>query len=787
MLEPGTLLAGRYEVRSVLGAGGMGEVYRATDRRLRRDVAVKVLPERLSHDTRARARFEREAQALAALAHPGILAVHDSGAEGGHAFVVTELLEGETLRDRLRQGHLPWAKAAELGARVAEALAAAHGRGVVHRDLKPENLFLTADGGVRVLDFGLALVTEPDAAPADVSTARTEPGTVLGTVPYMAPEQVRGLPADARSDIFALGCVLHEAITGRSTFARATSADTIAAILGAEPEDLAATDPALPPALALTVRRALEKSAEARFQSARDLAFALRMGSTASGALPPAAPAPPRPRWRRPLVLGAALALAGLAGSGILALRNRPAPVRTVAVLPLASGGGGELDFLADGIAEAVIQSLSRLSGVRVMARSTVFRYRGAGVEPRQVGRELRADAVLTGSVAERGGKVRVAAELVDVATGSRLWGEGYEGRLEDLLGTQRAIAREVIRALRLDPAPARRDEIDRSGTRDAEAYRLCLKGRLQAGKRTEEGFLSAVDLFRQALERDPAYALAWVGLAETSALAAAYGYVPADEGMPRARAAAERSLQIDEGLAEAHATLALVALLHDWRFAESERRFRRATELAPGYATAHHWYAEFLMAMGRSGEALAELSHARQLDPLSSIIAADEGRALSFARRHAEAAARFRGVLASDPGFQPARAYLAATLEDLGRFEEARAELLLLPPPSVDRGSRLALAHLDARSGRRAEAEAALRALLEQPAGAPPYAVAELQASLGRDEEALLSLERAVEERAPAIVYLAVQPRFDRLRENPGFVALLRRLGLDRVPRPRG
>ena len=785
MIAPGVRLDDRYEIIAPLGAGGMGEVYRARDARLHREVAVKVLPQRLAQDPSALGRFEREARSLAALSHPHIVAIHDFGAHEGLTYAVMELLEGETLRQRLHRGTFTWGEAVSLGVQMAEGLAAAHSKGVVHRDLKPENVILSRSGTLKILDFGLARTDVPPPPSDETPTsAPTQPGVVLGTLSYMSPEQARGQAVDPRGDIFALGCVLYEMLAGHPPFARPTTADTVAALLTSAPADLAAGPTPVPPALEQAVLRALEKEPDSRFQSAQDLAFALRMISGVSR--PGSAPfsvAVAAPRRRRSVWTAAAVVLLALAGWLVWPSRGRPAAVSSLAVLPFANeGGDAELDYLGDGIAESLIHDLSQLPDVRVMARSTVFRYRGPDLEARRAGRELKVDAVLTGRVIPRGDSLTVEAELVDVATGTRLWGERYQGPFDDVVRVPEDVARQISSTLRLRLTQEQQARLDRPETADPEAYRLYLKGRFHWNKRTAEGFRKGIELFEQASARDRTYALPQVGLADSFALMAAYSVRPPGEAMTRARAAAQRALELDESLAEAHASLGLVKLLHDWEWDEAERRFRRALALKPGLATAHHWFAEFFMARGRTEEALAELQRAEELDPLSVIVPTDRCRALFFARRYPEALASCRRALDADAAFVPALITQGWVLEETGRHAEALAAFRdVARLLGNDPHARTLIARSTALAG---DAPAARRMLAEVEEEArkryiSPYSLALVHAALGEKDAAFRELDRALAERSSWMTYLAVNPRLDALRGDPRFADALERVGL--------
>ncbi|MGH9399988.1 MAG: protein kinase domain-containing protein, partial [Thermoanaerobaculia bacterium] len=644
-LSAGTLL-GPYEILAPIGAGGMGEVYRAKDTRLGREVAIKVLPEQLARDPDLVRRFEQEARAVAALSHPNILTLYDFGRDGDRLYAVSELLEGETLRTRLAHSPPPWAKAVEIAIAVADGLSAAHSRGIVHRDLKPENVFLTSDGRVKVLDFGLAR-WKPAALPrtetsAPTAAGGTEPGYVMGTVGYMSPEQVRGETADLPSDIFSLGCVLYECVSGRKPFSGKTTAETMAAILRDPAPDLSAADPALPRELSRILTHCLEKEPGERFQSARDLAFALRAVQ------------------------------AGAAGPRVSSGSARRA-IESIAVLPLGNAGGdAETEYLSDGITEAIIMRLSRLSGLRVMARSSVFRYKGPDVDPLAAGRALGVGAVVTGRVLHRGDALIVKIELVDLADDSQLWGEQYSRKIADALAIENEIATQISENLRLKLSGEEKQTLARPATESTEAYRLYLQGRFYWNKRTEDGIRKAIDLFRRAIEADPAYAAAYAGLADSYAVLGFYTIVPPADAFPKAKAASARALEIDPQLAEARAPLAYATHYYDWRFEDAEAEYRRALSERPNYAIAHLYYANLLTSRGRFEEALEQFEEAQQLDPLSLIVQAAKGWTYYYAHRYEEAIRDESNALAMDPTFAVAHRIRGMALEKLGRFDEA-------------------------------------------------------------------------------------------------------------------
>jgi serine/threonine-protein kinase len=761
MLDNGTQL-GRYQILAPLGSGGMGEVYRARDARLGRDVALKVLPERFAQDPDRLSRFEREAQAVAALAHPNILVLYDVGTEQGVPYAVTELLEGETLRRHLAREPLPWRKAVKLAAAVADGLAAAHAKGIVHRDIKPENLFLITDERVKILDFGLAKL-EADVPAADLETHpysphQTQTGAVLGTPAYMAPEQARGLPADARSDLFSLGCVLYETVSGRRPFTGQTNVELAAAILHDDPPNLTGAGSKVPAELDRLIRHCLEKNPEARFQSARDLAFALRALVEGSdiARTPVAQPAP---------------------------RRGRRKGIDSLAVLPLINAGADpEADYVSDGLTESILFALSRLSRLRVMARSTVFRYKGREVDPQAVGRELGVRAVLTGRLSLRGDTLSLAVELVDVTDGAQLWGEQYRRKLADVLAVQEEIARRITENLQLRLSGAEKKRLGRSPTADTDAYRLYLQGRYYWNKRTEEGLTRGITCFEQAIARDPSYALAHAGLADCYNNLGSYSFVSPREAFPRAKAAAAKALEFDTDLAEAHASLGFARYVFDWDWAGASESFRRALKLNPGSAQALHWYAAYLGLVGEWEASVAEMQRARELDPLSLPINTNLGFCYYYARQHDRAAEQFLKALEMEPAFAEAHRGLGLTYAEMGQFGKAVATLRKarsLSPASTEIVAHLGYAY--ALTGKHSEAR---RILHELDESAPrryvsSYDRAAVYGALCEMDQAFASLEKACEERAYTLAWVKVDPVLDRLRADQRFVGVLERVGL--------
>ena len=768
---------GPYEILAPLGAGGMGEVYRARDVRLGREVAIKVPPGDIARDPAALARFEREARAVAALSHPNILDIHDVGSENGVSYAVTELLEGETLREGLRSAPLPWRRACEIGLALAEGLAAAHSRGIVHRDLKPENIFLTADGRVKILDFGLARVEyeKPSDASPTIPTM-TEAGALLGTAGYMSPEQVRGERARPASDIFALGCVLYEMVTGRRAFRRETTAETLVAILKEEPADPADVAPHIAEDARLLILRCLAKSPEARFQSARDLAFALKLAIER----PPTEARRSRPRPRSLALVAGAVAALLLAAAGIWLFRAQEDPIASLAVLPFANASGDpDAEYFSDGVSEGVLNALSQLPGLRVVARATSFQYRNEA-DPGKAGRAMQVRAVVTGRVARRGDRLVVQVDLIDVERGSQIWGNRFEERSADVLAVQERIAAEISRSLRVDLSGEEARRLARRPTQDAEAYDLYLRGRHDWNRRSGDFLQTSLEFFQRAAARDPEFALAHVGVAEALRLLSFYGAAPPREVEPKMREAVRRALAIDSFLPEAHAVLADTLLYYDWDWDGAEREFRRAIALGPNYATGRQWYSNYLSVRGRFEESFREIDEARKLDPLSAVIHMDVGLAHYWAGQYGPAIAKLSETLELDPDFGLARFCLGLARLQAGPPAAAAAEFRAAMPLLGGSPDPIALyGHACARAGRRAEALEALRSLTalarERFVDGLPFVV--LHIGLGDHEAALGALERAYEERSARLVYLRVEHLFDPLRDEPRFRAIISRM----------
>ncbi|MBL0312671.1 MAG: protein kinase [Holophagaceae bacterium] len=664
-LDSGRLLDGRYLIVCPLGSGGMGEVYQAKDQRLGRDVAIKVLPEHLAQAPDSLARFEWEARVLAALSHPNIRAIHDLSKDGELNFAVMEYLEGVTLRHRLEERELSLDEALGVATEIAEGLAAAHVKGVIHRDLKPENIFFTTAGPVKILDFGLARMEERLAAERKmpVRPLETQPGMVMGTASYMAPEQVRGEVLDARCDIFAFGCLLLEMITGRRAFAGGTIAEIVAAVLKDEPPSLSYPGSGVPPEVAALVEGCLEKDLWRRLQSMKEVAASLRAIRTSnlSSGEQPALPlilgsGPNRSEDLTTGIPSQGHRVRGAASSlsfswrlwrGFLSLWSfRTKAIRSMAVLPFINASGDpSAEYLGDGIAETLIERLSRLPDLRIASWSAVSRFKKADLDLPAVGRELQVRALLTGRVSHQGRELTVSAELVDARDRSHLWGEKYSRNFSDLLGLQQEISTRIAEKLRTKLSGEIQAQLAIAPTEDPEAFQLYLKGRHAWRKRTAEALQKAVEHFQAAIDHDPNYALAYAGLADAYALLSfLVGVMAPLEALPRAKAAAERALDLDPGLADAYASMGMILESFEWDWTGAERCHRRALQLAPVNPNLHHRLGMHLLYRSRFNEALACLTQAQALDPLAPLFHVGPGLPHYFQRNGDEAVREFKG-----------------------------------------------------------------------------------------------------------------------------------------------
>jgi serine/threonine protein kinase/tetratricopeptide (TPR) repeat protein len=794
-LMAGTRL-GAYQIVAPLGAGGMGEVYRATDTRLGRDVAVKVVSARLMDNPSALARFEREARTVAALSHPNIVALYDVGRANGIGFAVMELLEGESLERHLASEDLSWRRALDIGVSVADGLASAHGKGLVHRDLKPANIFITEDGLVKLLDFGLATEdpfrsTSPIANPT--GAAETEPGAILGTVAYMSPEQVRGERADHRSDIFSLGCVLYEMLTGRRPFGGRTAAETLAAILRDQPSELADGDGQMPPRVDGVVRRCLEKNPEHRFQSARDLAFTLREILNAPRTPSSSArTATIGARIRRVpvlvtvsllIVLSAVVWFDGRARS--LLVPNGRERILSLAVLPLTnlSADSGQ-EYFADAMTEELTTRLAKLGNWRVTSRTSVMGYRGSQKKIPEIARELGVDAVLEGSVIRDGSRVKITAQLIDGRTDRHLWADTYERELQNVFAIQNDVARAVAREVDVRLTPEGEAGLA-AATRNVlpAAYDAYIRGRHAWDKRGESDLHEGIRLFQESIDADPTYAPAYAGMADCYAQLGYGSYISPEDAFPRAREAARKALELDPTLAEAHASLGYALMYYDWNFPEAEAEYNRAIGLNPNYAIAHQWYAYLLTAMERPlSDAEREIATAKSLDPLSVPINIDRAYILHYYDRNEEALRSVNLALEMNPKYAPGYFWLGRIYTSQGRYADAEAALRKIGALRTWTPAMAVQGYLYAKSGRPQEARNVLAEfddLVRQGRYASGYAIAVVHAGLGDRERVFSYLNAAYRERSHWLVWLKRDPRWDDFRSDPRFQNMVHKIGL--------
>jgi serine/threonine protein kinase/tetratricopeptide (TPR) repeat protein len=779
---------GPYEIVSPLGQGGMGEVYRAHDPRLGRDVAIKVLPANVASDPDSRERFEREAKAISQLSHPHICTLYDIGEHGGQHFLVMELLEGQTLRDQISGKSLPIDQFFELAIQIADALDAAHTSGIIHRDIKPANIFVTRRGQAKILDFGLAkLALQRGAvtggAAMSVLPTRTgdehltDPGTALGTVAYMSPEQARGIEVDARSDLFSFGAVLYEMATGRPAFSGRTTAVLFDEVLNRAPTVPGQLNPALPPELGRIITKCLEKSRDLRCQSAselradlmrakRDLDSGRSDNARRTEATTPRPRAPARPDASR---------------RSRATARSTEGPIDSVAVLPFVNASGNpDSEYLSDGIGDTLINTLSQLDGLRVVPRTLVARYKGQSPDPRKVGRDLKVRALVTGRVSHRGDALSIQAELVDVRKISQLWGEHYTRKLADVLAVEEEISRAIAEKLRVRLTRDDENRLRRQRAGNVHAYQLYLKGRYEFTRSGDDGLKKATAYFEQATAHDPSYALAYAGLARVYISRSLLGYLTPAEALPKAVAAAKKAIELDDGVAEAHARLGFTSLMQDWNWRQSEQEFQRALALDPNNDLAHVDYGVMLVTCGRFDEAIAEARRAQELDPVSPLVATGLGFFLVAAHRYDEGIEQIENALALEPDFVPAHIHLARAYRLRGLHDRAMAESHKLTELASSIGQADCAASY-AASGRKTEALRVLNELMarSERSRLRGFFLALVYASLHDTEQTFVWLENAYEQHELFLVFLNVYQEFDGLHTDPRFQDLVRRIGI--------
>ena len=800
-----------YKILEELGGGGMGVVYKAEDIRLGRNVALKFLPEKFAEDRQALERFQREARAASALNHPNICVIHDIGDHEGQPFIVMEFLEGQPLLNRIQDKPLPTEQLLKFGIQIAEALEAAHAKGIVHRDIKPGNVFVTQSGGIKLLDFGLAKLAEAPHSVEGQDTQLTAVGIAVGTPYYMSPEQLMDKEVDARSDLFSFGVLLYQMATGTLPFTGKDIKVIFNKILNSAPLSLSQSNPGCPTDLDRLIQRSLEKDRDIRYQTASDLRADLKriQRQTESGRSDPAGLLEQPPNMaaeskqpgdvssdtrvivavlkrRKKTVLLAAFVLLllvlGLYRYGVVT-PIRPASdaggeaITSVAVLPFVNlSDDPAMDYLSDGTAQSIIYGLSQLPQVKVISFSSVLAYKGQTLDAQQVAKDLGVRAVLLGRLNQQGDDLFVNVELVDTMDNSVLWGEQFNQKITELLDVQEKIAMEISDHLRWQLTGEEESMMTKRYTENTEAYRSYLEGRYWWNKRTKEGFERALDLFNEAIEEDPLYAQAYAGLADTYTLLATYYHRTPDDAFPQARASAQKALEIDAALAEAHTSLGWIKMVYDWDWAGAETEFKRAIELNPNYANTHHWYGFLLSTQRQLDEGLQEVKKAQTLDPLSPQINRGVGEAFYYMGQYDEALEESRRALEMDSNLPGTNNTLTMTYWAKGMYEEAiaQSEKWASVDPSSASAAPVVLRSL--ASGNRNEAIAAIRDSKQLAT----YWKALFYALVGEKESALEWMAQAINERDPNSPWFNIEPTFDPLRDDPRFQDLLRRMNFE-------
>jgi len=749
----------------MIGHGGMGEVYLAQDTKLARRVALKILPQEFVDDKDRMRRFVSEARSVSALNHPNIITIYEIGETKGTHYIATEYIEGETLQTRLKRESLSLKSTLEIALQVASALDAAHRAGVVHRDIKPDNVMVRQDGIVKVLDFGIAKLTATESSDVDTEGVtrlqmKTRVGMILGTAAYMSPEQARGLETDARTDIWSFGCVLYEMLTREKPFQGETMTDVLANIVYREPASIVARRKEAPTELERIVAKTVSKNKDERYQSAKELFDDLKQLETR-------------------MLVDAELTRSRESIPAQPAFRN------SIAVLPFANiSAEKDNEYFSEGLTEEIIMHLSKLQMLKVVALGSAMRYVKEGKTHKEAADDLGVQYLLEGSVRRQGKNLRITAQLIDAMHDVYVWAETYRGTIEDIFEIQEKVAVEIVQTLQLRLSPDEKQILRKRFTENTEAYQLYLQGRFFWNKRSEEGLQTAIKYFEQAIEKDPRYALAWAGIADSYLVLGEYGNIPRRDLYPLAEAAVIKALEIDDQLSEVHTSFASLLMLAKWDWVNSEKEFKLALELNPNYATGYHWYSQWLWSMGRLEESLQMVSRAAELDPVSQAILKDKGLAFYYDRHYDNAIEMARKTLELDPNYAAAHRLLSLAFQGQELFDEAIAENQNwgeLAGNKVE--TSLALAQIYAVSGK-IDAARTLVEVVKKDSNLIDQAyrgLALVYAALGENDTAFEWLEKGYERREESLLSIKVDPKVDRLRSDPRFIALLREMGVEK------